>query len=363
MDTKLTRFGLCVLAFLICGAPCAAESVEDFTLNDLAGTPTSTETLRQDKVLVLKFGATWCGYCRQQTQELTKLRQDFDPGDLVIVDVYAGENAETVAPHAEGLPFTILLDEDGAVTTSYDVTGIPVVIVVDPTGKIVHRGNYIPRTELRETVKSALAAREIPPAHATTAGKAQTECPVMGGPINKTIFADYKGHRVYFCCAGCSARFTDDPDKYIKQMADQGVAPEQVAVLCPKCGQIKGTKDCCKAGQTVCSGCGLAKGSPGCCKIAKDTTETVTLCRECGNIAGSAECTAHCGSAKASCSGCRRCKGSPGCCKSDTEIAETGLCSKCGHKKGSAECCNRQGKELCAKCGLAKGSAGCCKIT
>ena len=41
----------------------------------------------------------------------------------------------------------------------------------------------------------------------------QTVCPVMGGKIDKEIFADYKGRRVYFCCEGCRPNFTNDPEK------------------------------------------------------------------------------------------------------------------------------------------------------
>ena len=48
-------------------------------------------------------------------------------------------------------------------------------------------------------------------------------CPVMGGKINKAIFADYQGKRVYFCCGGCPAVFAKDPAKYVKAMEDKGV--------------------------------------------------------------------------------------------------------------------------------------------
>ncbi len=33
--------------------------------------------------------------------------------------------------------------------------------------------------------------------------KDQTKCPVMGGLINKNLYADYQGNRVYFCCPPC----------------------------------------------------------------------------------------------------------------------------------------------------------------
>ncbi len=36
--------------------------------------------------------------------------------------------------------------------------------------------------------------------------------------------------------------------------------------LCPKCGQIKGTEQCCQANAVKCPKCNLDKGSPGCCR-------------------------------------------------------------------------------------------------
>ncbi len=57
--------------------------------------------------------------------------------------------------------------------------------------------------------------------------KAQTTCPVMGGKINKAIFVDHGGKRVYLCCKGCIAEFGKDPAKYVKKLEDQGVTLEK----------------------------------------------------------------------------------------------------------------------------------------
>lgn len=51
---------------------------------------------------------------------------------------------------------------------------------------------------------------------ATTAE--QTICPVMGNPINKDIFVEYKGKKVYFCCPGCEEQFNKEPEKYIAKL-------------------------------------------------------------------------------------------------------------------------------------------------
>jgi YHS domain-containing protein len=57
----------------------------------------------------------------------------------------------------------------------------------------------------------------------TSVAKDQTTCPVMGGLINKSIYADYQGSRVYFCCPPCLREFKKDPDKYVNKMKEQGV--------------------------------------------------------------------------------------------------------------------------------------------
>jgi YHS domain-containing protein len=57
----------------------------------------------------------------------------------------------------------------------------------------------------------------------TSMAKEQTECPVMGGLINKNIYTDYQGNRVYFCCPPCRNTFARNPELYIKKLKEQGV--------------------------------------------------------------------------------------------------------------------------------------------
>ena len=58
-------------------------------------------------------------------------------------------------------------------------------------------------------------------------GKPQTVCPVMGDPINKKYFTDYKGNRIYFCCSSCPDDFNKDPEKYMKKIRESGVVLEK----------------------------------------------------------------------------------------------------------------------------------------
>jgi YHS domain-containing protein len=93
---------------------------------------------------------------------------------------------------------------------------------------------------LKEPAKylKAMADAGITPEQ--VAGKPQTACPIMGGAIDKEVYVDHEGQRIYFCCAGCDDAFLKEPAKYLKAMADAGITPEQVAdkpALCPVAGR------------------------------------------------------------------------------------------------------------------------------
>ncbi|HDL65255.1 MAG TPA: hypothetical protein ENH12_07690 [Proteobacteria bacterium] len=62
---------------------------------------------------------------------------------------------------------------------------------------------------------------------------------------------------------GCSMKKAETvPDCSMKKDAE---IPAEC--LCSKCGQIKGTEQCCLADAVKCPNCNLDKGSPGCCRM------------------------------------------------------------------------------------------------
>ena len=62
----------------------------------------------------------------------------------------------------------------------------------------------------------------------------QTKCPIKGGDINKDVFVDYQGKRVYFCCAGCDKKFMANADTLIKAAEAKGITFEAAPqTMCP----------------------------------------------------------------------------------------------------------------------------------
>lgn len=63
------------------------------------------------------------------------------------------------------------------------------------------------------------ASSEAPaPANVASVATMQTICPAMGNPIDKNVYTEYKGKKVYFCCKGCVAKFEADPEKYLAKL-------------------------------------------------------------------------------------------------------------------------------------------------
>jgi YHS domain-containing protein len=72
-----------------------------------------------------------------------------------------------------------------------------------------------------DTKKAATATAEEAKktATVTAASVEQTMCPVMeGNKIDKNVFVEYQGKKVYFCCAQCKAAFEKEPEKYLAKL-------------------------------------------------------------------------------------------------------------------------------------------------
>ncbi|WP_372807704.1 hypothetical protein [Pontiella sp.] len=77
----------------------------------------------------------------------------------------------------------------------------------------------------------AFAAQGVEEKKAETAAavepKEQTHCPVMQrSAVDKALWVDVKGKRIYVCCPGCIEKIEANPDKYINRLEAEGVTPD-----------------------------------------------------------------------------------------------------------------------------------------
>ena len=61
--------------------------------------------------------------------------------------------------------------------------------------------------------------------------KPQTTDLMTGKPIDKKVYKDYNGKRIYFCCVGHRSSFILDPEGYLnKYLLDKSIALEDAPV-------------------------------------------------------------------------------------------------------------------------------------
>jgi peroxiredoxin len=117
------------------------EKAPDFVLRDLNGRKFRLSNSRGKQPVLIIFSATWCTFCREEIPHFKSIHAAYAKQGLEIVNIDIQESKEKVAKFTAkyGLPYRVLLDEDGVVGGIYDIRGVPSMVLVDPNGNILCR--------------------------------------------------------------------------------------------------------------------------------------------------------------------------------------------------------------------------------
>ena len=114
------------------------EKALDFTLTGIDGAQFSLEGLK-GKVILLDFWATWCGPCKQVMPTIQKIADEYKDKDVAVFGVNTWERGEGAAQkymESKGFTYPCLLAGD-ELAKSYEVPGIPTLLVIGKDGMIV----------------------------------------------------------------------------------------------------------------------------------------------------------------------------------------------------------------------------------
>jgi thiol-disulfide isomerase/thioredoxin len=117
------------------------ETLPDFTLGDLTGTPRSIRSW-PGKSMIVNFWATWCGPCRREIPLLRELQKQHGGEGFQVVGV-AVDIREDVVKYAQeiGIDYPVLIGEqdglDAVNKFGQGSIGFPFTVFTDNQGRIV----------------------------------------------------------------------------------------------------------------------------------------------------------------------------------------------------------------------------------
>jgi peroxiredoxin len=117
------------------GADLAGNAAPDFVLKGVNGQNFRLSEFR-GQVVLLSFGASWCGDCRAQLEELGVLYDRYSGAGLEILAISLDRDFDDAADTAAQLEtgFPTLHDAGGAIGELYQVNRMPYVVLIDQDG-------------------------------------------------------------------------------------------------------------------------------------------------------------------------------------------------------------------------------------
>ena len=139
------------------------ESAPSFTLPNLEGKNVSLRDFR-DKTIIVAFWGTWCPPCVAEAEVFSRLSREFS-ARLVVLGLNLEDEPKELSGflQARKLSYPVLIAGgfDSPVPKAYDVTALPLSIVVDAKGSVRYlQAGFPPNSPLESRVRHLVSESE-----------------------------------------------------------------------------------------------------------------------------------------------------------------------------------------------------------
>jgi peroxiredoxin len=139
LATAFATLALAIASSLATAAVTPASTAPDFTLHAQSG-PNLRLKEQRGRVVLLNFWATWCGPCRREMPQLSRLYDKYRAAGFLLLGVSVDDDPRNAAQVASklGVTFPILFDTDKNVSRLYDLSAMPSTVLIDRDGRVRH---------------------------------------------------------------------------------------------------------------------------------------------------------------------------------------------------------------------------------
>lgn len=162
MKYRFLALVLLAWAAFACAEPAPGNPLFATTFNDLAGHP---QALRQwqGKPLIVNFWARWCGPCRAEIPDFSKVDRQYKGKGLIVLGIGIEDQADPVREFAKAyeMDYRVLIGKTQGLelmqALGNKVMGLPFTVAVDRSGKVIlARAGRISPTELNALAEALL---------------------------------------------------------------------------------------------------------------------------------------------------------------------------------------------------------------
>ncbi|MBF0344446.1 MAG: TlpA family protein disulfide reductase [Nitrospirae bacterium] len=119
-------------------APKAGDHPPGFVLPDLSDKEVNVPGDFTGKVVVIRFWADWCPYCKDDMKDIEHLYKQYKEMGLVVLAVNVAQKKDIAEAFTKklGITYPVLLDSTSKVAKSYGVVSLPTTFLLDRSGTL-----------------------------------------------------------------------------------------------------------------------------------------------------------------------------------------------------------------------------------